>query len=259
MLPGGQRLRLLREQLGLTIREVEAFSARIAAKHRSDNYWIPLSRLSEIETKGVLPSVYRFYSLSVIYRRDLRELLGWYGMDVNDVAADWSLVELPKSHLVEPLESATAIKVPVHVDPSFDPRQTTNLGPLIKQWGLLPLSFLGQFATCKYTYGYIGTEDWAMYPIIVPGSFVQIDETRNKVVERAWRSEHERPIYFVETRGGWKCCWCSVQEDRITLQPHPSSPEPVRIYRHPQEAEVIGEVVGVAMRLNRGRTPTLQT
>ncbi|MFB3918013.1 MAG: hypothetical protein ACE14M_14895 [Terriglobales bacterium] len=239
----------------MTIRAVEAFSARIAAKHGNDNYWIPLSRLSEIETKGVLPSAYRFYSLSVIYRRDLRELLSWYGLDVNQTAADWSLVELPKSHVVEQLESATAVKFPVRLDPTFDLRHTASLGPLIKQWGVVPLSSLAQFANPNYTYGYIGTEDWTMYPIVPPGSFVQIDEDRNKVVERVWRSEYERPIYFVETRAGWKCCWCSIENGHITLQPHPLSPEPVRIFRHPQEAEVIGEVIGVAMRLGERRTP----
>ena len=36
---------------------------------------------SPIRNKGILPNVFRLYSLAVIYRRDLRELLGWYGID----------------------------------------------------------------------------------------------------------------------------------------------------------------------------------
>ena len=35
----------------------------------------------------------------------------------------------------------------------------------------------------------------------------------------------------------------------ITLQSHPLSPVPTRILEHPLEAEVLGQVVGVAMRL----------
>jgi transcriptional regulator with XRE-family HTH domain len=66
----GSMLRALREQLGLTIREVETASARIADKYGSEEYAIPLSRLSDIETKAVLPNIYKLYSLSVIYRRD---------------------------------------------------------------------------------------------------------------------------------------------------------------------------------------------
>ena len=35
----------------------------------------------------------------------------------------------------------------------------------------------------------------------------------------------------------------------MVLQPHPLSPVPARILKHPQEAEVLGQVVGIAMSL----------
>jgi hypothetical protein len=76
-----------------------------------------------------------------------------------------------------------------------------------------------------------------------------VDESKSKPTDGAWRSEFERPIYLIETRDGYVCSWCHVQRDNIVLQPHPLSPVPVRILRHPQEAEIIGQVVGVAMRL----------
>jgi len=88
-----------------------------------------------------------------------------------------------------------------------------------------------------------------MYPILPPGSFVQVDESRDKVMEGSWRSEYERPIYFLETRDGHTCCWCTLTREEIILQPHPLSPMPPRVLRYPQQAEVIGQVVGVAMRL----------
>jgi hypothetical protein len=141
------------------------------------------------------------------------------------------------------------------MDPGFDPRRTSNLGRMVEQWGLVPLSYLEQFAQTAFTYGYIGTEDFTMYPLLPPGSFIQIDESRNKVVQGAWRSEYERPIYFVETRAGHTCCWCTMKgSDQIVLQPHPLSPIQIRILRHPQDAEVIGQVVGVAMRLGEWRS-----
>ena len=59
MLPPGQRLRVLREQMGLTIRDVEGASARIAARHGSEDFAVSPSRLSDIETKGLLPNIYR--------------------------------------------------------------------------------------------------------------------------------------------------------------------------------------------------------
>jgi transcriptional regulator with XRE-family HTH domain len=73
MLSAGQSLRQVREQLDLTLREVESASARIADKHGNDAFAVSPSRLSDIETKGLVPSIYRLYSLAVIYWRDLRE------------------------------------------------------------------------------------------------------------------------------------------------------------------------------------------
>jgi len=253
MLPAGKSLRTLRERLGLTMRDVDESSARLAEKYRNEEYYIPPSRLYDIETKGILPNIHRFYTLSVIYRRDVRELMAWYGVDLNNMAADLSLVSPPKSHISEALASLSTAQVPLRMDPAFDERRTTNLGRMVEQWGLVPLAYLAKFATSDFTYGYVGTQDFTMYPILPPGSFIQVDESRNKVVEGSWRSEYERPIYFVETRNGHTCCWCALHREEIILQPHPLSPVPVRVLRHPRDAEVLGQVVGVAMKLTEWR------
>src|ERR1700704_522649 len=157
MFSGGQNLRALREQLGLTMRDVESASSRISNKHGNDEYATPPSRLSDIETKGVIPSIYRLYSLAVIYRRDIRELLSWYGVDLNGAAADLDFVIPPKSHVSEALANLSSIQMPVRLDPSFDPRRTVNFKRMVEQWGQVPLAYLAQFATCQYTYGYIGS------------------------------------------------------------------------------------------------------
>jgi hypothetical protein len=86
--------------------------------------------------------------------------------------------------------------------------------------------------------------------------FLQVDESRNEVAKGGWRSEYERPIYFVETRQGHTCCWCALNRDEIILQPHPLSPVAARVLRYPQQAEVIGQVVGVAMRLGEWQVAT---
>lgn len=253
MISGGQNLRVLREQLGLTMRDVENASARIAEKRGNDEFAIPPSRLSDIETKGVVPSLYRLYSLSIIYRRDFIECLGWFGIDLNSVAAEIELISPPRSHFSGALANLKTVEIPVRMDPAFDARKTANFGRMVEQWGVVPLAYLAQFANCNFTYGYIGSQDLTMYPLLTPGSFVQVDESKDKVVEGGWRSEYERPIYFVETRNGYTCCWCTLTRDDLILQPHPLSPVAARALRFPQEAEIIGQVVGVAMRLGEWR------
>lgn len=248
-LAAGLNLRALRERLGLTMRGVETASARIAERHGNEEFAVSPSRLSDIETKGLVPSIFRLYSLAVIYRCDVREVLSWYGVDLSLSAADLHLNLPPRSHLAETLQGAFKVEIPTRLDPSFDPRRSTNLSRMVERWGLVPLAYLANFSSDKYTYGYIGSEDFTMYPLLPPGTFLQVDESRNKVVPGMWRSEYERPIYFVETREGYTCSWCTLKGDQITLQPHPLSPVAVRVFRHPQEAEVIGRVVGIALKL----------
>ena len=253
ILAAGLNLRGLRERLGLTMREVESASARIAERHGNEEFGVSPSRLSDIETKGLVPSIFRLYSLAIVYRSDLREILAWYGIDLSLSAADLQLNLPPKSHFAETLQGTAKVAIPTRLDPSFDPRRSANLSRIVEQWGSVPLGYLANLSQDKYMYGYVGSEDFTMYPLLPPGTFLQVDEARSKIEQALWRSELERPIYFVETRDGYTCCWCSLKGDDIVLHSHPLSPVPVRVLRHPREAEVIGQVVGIALKLGEWR------
>jgi len=54
---------------------------------------------------------------------------------------------------------------------------------MVEEWGLVPVAYLSQLGGDKYTYGHIGSEDFTMYPLLPPGTFLQVDESRNKVVQ----------------------------------------------------------------------------
>ena len=249
MLSAGRRLRELREQVGLTLRDVEVASTKLAESRGIDEFVINPSRLSDIETKGVIPSIFRLYVLSVLYRADFTDMLKVYGVDLSFTAEDFSICSPSKTHRLDIVTERGSLALPVKFDPAFDLSRSFNLGRMIENWGIVPMQFLQQLSKRRYTYAYIGMEDLTMYPLLLPGSFLQVDEERSRVEDGPWRSEFERPIYFVETREGHVCCWCSVRRSEIILQSHPLSPVPPRILKHPQEAEVIGQVVGVAMRL----------
>lgn len=248
-LTAGQKLRSLRKSLGYTMRDVAAGGLQISRRLGNEEFNIPPSRLSDIETKGLVPGVFRFYTLAVIFRRDYRELMSWYGVNFNNCHVDLSSATPKRSHLSHILDGVTEARIPVQLDPGFTLSKTTNIGRMIERWGVAPLTHLSSLAADRYSYGYIGSEDFTMHPLLPPGSFVQVDETKNSVVEGIWRSEFERPIYFVETRDGFVCCWCQLSRDQIVLQSHPLSHVRVRTLKHPQEAEVIGQVVGAAIHL----------
>jgi transcriptional regulator with XRE-family HTH domain len=252
MKSAGFKLRNLREKLGLTMGEVEAASQRLARKHNNEAYLITPGRLSDFETKGAIPSIVRLYSLAIIYRREFGELLSWFGVDLNEVASDLEVSKPPKTHFSEALPTAWELKNQVRIDPDLDPRRTSTFAPLIEPWGPLSAGYLQQLPTKRHSYGYIGMEDFTMYPLLPPGSFIQIDESRKRVLRAGWRSEYERPIYLIQTRDGYVCSWCAHANGELVLLPHPLSPMAPQTVRV-QEADVIGQVIGAAIRLGNSR------
>ena len=69
------------------------------------------------------------------------------------------------------------------------------------------------------------------------------------------QSEFDRPIYFLETRDGYACCWCSRAGDKLILQPHHGSPNSPEIVDYNQDIDIIGQVIGVAMHLTPESAP----
>ncbi|MDQ6700326.1 MAG: helix-turn-helix domain-containing protein, partial [Acidobacteriota bacterium] len=96
----GQKLKRARERLNLRYRDVEEASIQIANRHKNDEFIMALSRLSDIENKGTVPSLYRLYSLCAIYRLDIHEVLGWYGVDLSALPADAAAIEIEKTHMI---------------------------------------------------------------------------------------------------------------------------------------------------------------
>ncbi len=248
----GQKLKLARERLNLRYREVEEASLRIAEKHHNDEFAIALSRLADIENKGTVPSPYRLYSLCAIYRLDFSEALEWYGIDLAALPADSvSVATIERTHPIGFSHDARGeVWLPLALDPGIDVRRTTYLSRMIQRWGRLPLMLLNGMDLKNHRYGFVGTEDWRMFPLLQPGALVVIDETKRKIEDAGWRNEFERPIYFFEHRGGYACSWCDLTGDHLVLQPHPASMCNPEIFSYPDEIEVLGQVTGVAMRLD---------
>jgi transcriptional regulator with XRE-family HTH domain len=77
----GERMKELRKRRCLAMRDVYEFSREVAAVWHSRAFLIPPSRLSDIETKGVVPNIYRLYTLSFAYETSLEKLLRFYGLE----------------------------------------------------------------------------------------------------------------------------------------------------------------------------------
>ena len=80
----GAELRAIRQQLGLSFRDVYAASLDIAEQCRQPTFVSPPSRLRNIESKNKIPSIHRLYALALIYRRTMNELLSLYGIEPSE-------------------------------------------------------------------------------------------------------------------------------------------------------------------------------
>jgi transcriptional regulator with XRE-family HTH domain len=250
----GQKLRKIRDRLKLRVRDVEEASQKIAEKHRNDEFAIYINRLSEIENRGLVPSIYKLYSLCAIYRLDFQEVLEWYGISMAKLPADAASIEVPSTHLLSFKSNVHGeALVPLALDPGFDMRRTTYLSRMIQRWGKIPLLLLDQLELKDRRYAFLGTEDWFMFPLLQPGSLLIIDDTQRKISNGGWATEFDRPIYFLEHRDGYACGWCNVQGDQLVLIPHPASRCNPEIYENPGGFDIIGRVVAVAMILDQGR------
>lgn len=247
----GRRLKRVRERLHLTYREVEEASNRIAKRHgNNDEFNLGLSRLSDIENKGTTPTLFRLYSLCSIYRLDFVEALSWYGVDLTEIATDALLVDIERTHPIGIHASEHGdVQVPLALDPGVDLSKTTHLSRVIQRWGKLPLMLLNGLDLENHQYAFVGTDDWSMYPLLMPGSLLLIDDSRRKIQKDGWTCEYDRPVYFLEHRDGYAVGWATATRTHLTVVPHPASQASTETFEFPKGIEVIGQVVGVAMRL----------
>lgn len=250
----GQKLKRRREELNLRYRDVEEASLRIAEQRKSDEFAIALSRLSDIENRGTVPSIYRIYTLSAIYRLDYMEILEWYGIDLSMLPSDGMLAEVNRTHIMRfSADVNGSVPIPLSLDPGLDISRTTYLSRHIQRWGKLSLLFLNGKDPRTFRYAAVGTEDWRMFPVIQPGSILLIDETKRKIATSGWSGDYDRPVYFLEHRSGYTFGWCHIDADRLIVQPHSSSECPPEVYAWPAEIDIVGLVVGVAMRFEGPR------
>jgi transcriptional regulator with XRE-family HTH domain len=254
----GWKFRQIRERLNLTYREVQYASLKIARAKFSPEYLVSISRLADIENNNTVPTIYRMYTLCVVYRVGVREALSWYGVDWSEFQRDIGLYSLSKTHLLpQEIDDRQEVHMPVKLDPGFNPRETSYLSRMIQGWGTFPLGLLHRLDFRNHRYGYIGLDDWMMFPLIMPGALVQIDVERRKVETDGWRNDFERPVYFLETREGFVCSWIMVlKPGQLLLQPYSLSPCRAEIKLMPQEAEIVGRVTGLAMQLAGAAPPT---
>ena len=90
----------------------------------------------------------------------------------------------------------------------------------------------------------IGLSDRMMWPLLPPGSLLQLDPKVRTVTNGSW-SEFERPIYLIEYRSRFYCCHAQRRGDTLRLISHAESPAPPATSIPFREAKVRGQVTPI--------------
>jgi len=256
----GKCLRAKRQRLHLSIRRVAQLSQKIAQEKNSPAFYVPHNWISDLENGRSKPRLAKFHSLSLIYDCDINEILTLFGLNIADIGRERGVVTLPHTHLssLPLLQSEPATLAASKLLVKTPAEQTNLFRPTFQALGEMALFLTQQAGLQNVFYGHVGADDYTLDPIIRPGAFVQIDPRQNKVIRGVWSSEHERPVYFIELRDNrYACSWCELEGSNLLLVPSPKSPVAIRHVRYPQDAEIVGRVVGIAQRIVQTKTDSM--
>jgi transcriptional regulator with XRE-family HTH domain len=238
----GSRLRAVRRQWQLSLREVEERSLRFAQQQGNQSYQVSASWLHRLEQEEHELTVKKLIVLADIYNLPIEQLLrSLYPGDPRPTLLRRLSCPNATMLLTEgPLEEQARYLLPDTMGADQAPEETTLLATENRLVG------------AHYKRGIIGKRDLTLDPMIPAGSIVKIDtQTRTISSRKAWPHESHRPIYFLVSRDGYVCGWCELDRESewLTLIPHPLSPAPTRRWKYRTEIENLGRVVVVAIRL----------
>jgi len=236
----GNRLHAARTCWGLSLREVEERSARLARDWGNGGYRISASWLNRVESGNGSLSATKLIVLAAIYNLRPEEMLGLcpavqpYLLHPDESLSPNSSVLLADG----PLDADARIWLPESLVSNPPPDETT----------LLPYQ---EGLPNQYRRGIIGRRDRNLEPMIPAGSYVLIDTRKRAIASRKeWNHEFDRPIYFLLTRHGYVSGFCELDKgsDWLTLVPHALSHETSKRWRYKQEIEVVGTVAAICVR-----------
>jgi len=241
----GKRLRAERERVGLSLRDVETLSQDIAERRQSSDYKIARTSLADIENGKCAPSLHRLYTLSVIYGHDYDRLAMVCGVPVSEALTEHRTLSLPHTYVIGPVPETykSAMQSAAKLREKLRAERTNLVPKMIETWDEVPL-VLQFLAGADALYGYVGMDDYTLYPFVRPGAFVRI-APRQKKIPSVWHGDHDRPIFFVELRDQYVCTWCEMVDGRLILVPSQQAKRRTQHVRYPAEATIVGRVTGI--------------
>ena len=115
---------------------------------------------------------------------------------------------------------------------------------LLSVWSDVPILLMLDIDWDRGPLVLIGLSDRMMWPLLPPGSLLQLDPKVRTIAGGSW-SEFERPIYLIEYRSRFYCCHAQQRGETLRLISHAESPAPPSISIPFKEAKVRGQLTPI--------------
>jgi hypothetical protein len=94
---------------------------------------------------------------------------------------------------------------------------------LLTIWSDVPLLLMLDIDWKRGPLVIVGLSDYMMSPLYPPGTLLQLNPKSKTIIDGEW-SEFERPVYLIEHRDKFYCCYAQHRGESVLLVPHSESP-----------------------------------
>jgi hypothetical protein len=246
----GAYARTTRERIGVSFREAQTMTHRVAAYFDDKRYKIALGSLSDGETYDGLPRhISKIFSLCIAYGMDLWQYLRAGGVPVDELNG----AAIPRQFLHD--EDATVASVanvqPMPMALGSDQNQATE--SVIQQLGEVPFFLLLSVGSIirqeqlSLDDAYVwGRREPALHPLLNGALLLLVNRRQRRVPDaRARLALAERPLFLIRTPDRrYQAGMCAVDGGTMLVRPHSKSRMPVRAYPA-RDVVVIGRISAV--------------
>jgi hypothetical protein len=253
MLPADEDVGLLlkrtRSRMNLSIREAAAMSRIIAEVLKDDRYATSPSSLNDYELRNLPPrDFHKIISLCSIYGLHFGSVTGRMGIDVAEAGTE----SMPDRYLSRSEPTVAAKRRDL---------ETVRAGFVEKLLGEcheIPLflrNSLGYFAGSAHVslddFFWVGGDDDPLHPFLADGLLAMVNRRRKTPFHFVAKPWWQQPLYIILMREGlYLACCCSVENGLLVIHPYSRDFHRSTQYRLHQDAEVVGQIVGIVRRFS---------
>jgi hypothetical protein len=233
--------------MDLSLREAAGVSRRIAEMFGNPHYRISASSLYDYEQSGESPRDFRkIASLCSLYGLRLQLFLDAMGTTKDDPA------QVIPAHLMPGHRSSeTTMKE------SEEQMESEVLEYLLERLGDLPVFLRNSLDTLSNSaklglddFYWIGGEHNVFHSYLFNGLLAIVNRRRKTTFHFASKPLWQQPIYLILRRDGeYMAACCGAENGTLVVHSYGRDFQPPLVFRNHQDAEVIGQIVAIARRL----------